>query len=287
MLDIRLNRRSLTLSAGFALASLNSISTAAQESGIYTFAVLGLDRHEGAGSQRTDTIMISRVDLNEHTVRTLSIPRDLYVEVPGYGFAKINHGYQHGLEMDPELKWESGAKSAVATLTHNFGVEIDGVAALEFEAMPEMIDAIGGVEVDNPYALSDGGFDYPAGLITLNGDEATYFVRSRKHDGDGGRVMRQHLVLAAMLEKLQQPEILPRIPDLVEALSDVVHTDISTGLQLQLIAAIPAIQQENLAFTNIEELLWSDYTAGGAWIYQGDWTTLPQYVRSWLSGEIV
>lgn len=286
MLDMRLNRRTFTLSAAFALANLKGTSSAAQESGIYTFAVLGLDRHTGGGSQRSDVIMISRVDLNEHTVRTLSIPRDLYVEIPGYGYAKINHAYQHGLEMDPDLKWQSGAEIAVATITHNFDVECDGVAVLEFERMPEMIDAIGGVEVDNPHALTDGGFDYRAGLITLNGDEATYFVRSRRHDGDGGRVMRQHLVLAALLEKLQQPDILPRIPDLVESLRGIVHTDISAELQLQLIAALPSIQRENLAFTNIEHLLWSDYTAGGAWIYQGDWSTLPQYVRSWLDGEV-
>lgn len=286
MPDIRLNRRTLTFGSAVALAGLTATSTSAQGSGRYTFAVLGLDRHEGEGSQRTDSIMISRVDLNAPSVRTISIPRDLYVEVPGFGYAKINHGYQYGLEMDPELKWESGAASAVATITHNFGVEIDGVAVLEFPMMPQMIDAIGGVEVNNPYELSDGGFEYAAGPITLDGDEATFYVRSRYQDGDGGRVMRQHLVLAAILEKLQQSEILPHIPEIVDTLHDVVHTDIGVETRLQLIAAIPGIQQEDLVFASIEEFLWSDYTAGGAWIYRGDWSTLPQYVRSWLDGEI-
>ncbi|MCO5216200.1 MAG: LCP family protein [Thermomicrobiales bacterium] len=286
-MDTRLNRRAFAFSTALALASFQRLfSTAtAQESGIYTFAVFGLDRDEGEGSQRSDVIMISRVNLNEPSVRTLSIPRDLYVEVPGYGYAKINHGFRHGLETDPEHKWQSGAESAVATITHNFGVQIDGVAVLEFPEMPQVIDAIGGVEVDNPYAVPSAEDKYPEGLITLNGDEATLFVRLRQ-EGDGGRVMRQQLVLAAMLEKLQQPEILPRIPELIEALSDFVHTDIDPQVQLQLIAAIPTLQQEDLVFTNIEEFLWSDYTPGGAWIYRGDWSTLPQYVNAWLAGEI-
>lgn len=286
MMDLRLNRRKIILSTAISLASLRAVIASAQEQTSFTFAVLGLDFHTGGGSQRADTIMLSRVDLSTNTVRTLSIPRDLYVEVPGYGYAKINHGYQHGLEMDPELKWESGAQSAVATLTHNFGVAIDGVAVLEFEHMPKMIDAVGGLDIDNPYAISEGSYEFPAGMIHLNGDEATMFVRSRSLDGDGGRVMRQHLVLTSLLGKLQQPEMITRIPELIQQLNEVVRTDISPELQLRLIAAIPSIAPENLAFTNIEEFLWSDYTAGGAWIYRGDWSTLPQYVQSWLNGEI-
>jgi anionic cell wall polymer biosynthesis LytR-Cps2A-Psr (LCP) family protein len=98
--------------------------------------------------------------------------------------------------------------------------------------------------------------------------------------------MRQHLVLEALLAKMQQPAMIPRIPELVVALNDAVKTGLSLEVQAQLMVALPTIQGENLSFTNIEDRLWSDYTAGGAWIYQGDWATLPGYVQAWLDGSV-
>jgi len=98
--------------------------------------------------------------------------------------------------------------------------------------------------------------------------------------------MRQHLVLEALLAKLQQPDMLVRVPELIVMLNDAVKTDIPLEVQTQLLAVLPNIQPENLSFTNIEALLWSDYTAAGAWIYQGDWSTLPGYVQAWLEGSV-
>jgi anionic cell wall polymer biosynthesis LytR-Cps2A-Psr (LCP) family protein len=142
------------------------------------------------------------------------------------------------------------------------------------------------VVVDNPYFLTDESFgDYPAGEITLTGEEAIRFCRSRNMDGDGGRVMRQHLVLGGMLAKLQSPAMLTRVPQLIDTLSgEVVNTNISTAIQARLIAMLPTLSGDNLAFTNIEDQLSPGYTSGGAWIYQGDWSTLPGYVQSWLAG---
>lgn len=287
MLDTRFNRRSFTLSAAVALTGLRGLPTAAQESRVYTFAVLGLEPGTGDGLREAYAIMLSRVDLETRTVRTLSIPRLLFVEIPGYGDARISYAYQHGLELDPALKWQSGAEVALNTISHMFGVTCDGVVVVDIEGMAKVIDAIGGIEIDNPYAFSAGGFDYPAGLITLNGEEAVYFVRAQRHDGDGDQVMRRDLVQTAALERLQQSNVTQLIPDLLQSYNDIVHTDINAALQLQLIAAIPAIPQEDLAFTTIDELLWSDYASDGARIFRGDWSTLPQYVRSWLDGEVV
>jgi anionic cell wall polymer biosynthesis LytR-Cps2A-Psr (LCP) family protein len=174
---------------------------------------------------------------------------------------------------------------AAETIRHNFGVAVDGVALTDFDAFPQVVDALGGVTVDNPTDLAQGEWDFPAGPTELDGDRATMFTRLRP-DGDGGRVMRQHLVLEAMLEKLQSPEILPSIPELVETLSDVVKTTIPLDVQARLIALIPRLGEEDLAFTNIEPMLWSGYTPGGAWIYQGDWSVLPGYVEGWLAGEV-
>jgi len=251
--------------------------------------VLGVDTREQNTDQRSDTVMVARVDPDALTVRTLSIPRDLYVEIPGYGFDKINAAYQQGLTLSNTLDWQVAAGLTLDTITHNFGVAIDGIALTDMNRFPAIIDAVGGIDVINPYAFYDDTYfklGFPAGGLHLNGADALVYCRIRVPDGDGGRVMRQHLVLEALLAKMQQPAMMPRIPELVVALNDAVKTDLSLEVQAQLMVALPNIQRENLSFTNIEDQLWSDYTAGGAWIYQGDWATLPGYVQAWLDGSV-
>lgn len=295
--SVYLSRRQAMVGA-LGLAILPFSKASAQSNDVFTFGVLGLDtRSDDSGNIRSDTIMVSRVNLNQQTVRTLSIPRDLYVEIPGHGSAKINDAYTVGLAADPSLNWESGAASFQATLEHNFGVVCDGMAVSDLLRFPAIIDAVGGIEVDNPYAVYVEGFDdiygtskqtldFPAGLISLNGAQAMDFVRTRQQDGDGGRVMRQHLVLVSILRRLQEPETIPRIPDLIVALADAVRTDIAPDVQARLITLLPSLSEEHLSFTNIDTLLTSGYTSGGAWIYQADWATLPGYVQSWLDGDV-
>lgn len=276
-----LSRRTFAASvAALALGSGPVRAMARQEQRQYTFLGLGLDKYSDTG-QRSDVIMLARVDLDAGTVRVLSIPRDLYVDIPGYPAFKINDAYNDGLHSTPEKDWRNGAALSAETIRQNFGITVDGVALTDFTVFPQVVDTLGGVTVENPYAVGD----FAAGTLQLNGDQATLFCRLRP-DGDGGRVMRQHLVLVAMLKKLQSPEFLPKIPELVQMLGDVVHTTIPMEVQAQLIALIPQLTEADLAFTNIEDMLWSGYTDGGAWIYQGDWSVLPGYVQGWLAGEI-
>lgn len=291
-LPLPLTRRRLV---GFSLAGIAATrlgmfeGALAQASGSYTFLVLGLDTREENADQRSDIIMVARVDLAANTVRTLSIPRDLYVEIPGYGYDKINAAYALGLASSPELDWEVAADLTAQTIDHNFGVGIDGAAMTGMNRFPVIIDAVGGVDVDNPYAVDDPTWpeaSFPAGMIHLDGEQALVFTRTRKMDGDGGRVMRQHLVLEALLGKLQDPDTFAQLPGLVASLSGTVRTDIPLDIQLRLIAMLPDLAPESLSFTNIDDQLWADYTDGGAWIYQADWNTLPGYVQAWLDGEV-
>lgn len=233
--------------------------------------------------------MVARVDLAANTVRALSIPRDLYVEIPGYREDKINAAFALGLAASPTADWQDAADLTAQTIGHNFGVRIDGAAMTGMNRFPVIIDAIGGVDVDNPYAVDDPTWaevSFPAGPIHLDGAQALVFMRTRKVDGDGGRVMRQHLVLDAVLAKLQEPDTFAQAPELVASLSSAVRTDIPLDVQLRLIGLLPDLMAESLAFTNIDDQLWPDTTAGGAWIYQGDWGTLPDYVQGWLDGDI-
>jgi len=282
--NVQVSRRGFaTLLAG--AAGLWWVGGGGQGQMQYTFAVIGTDKRTPVDSEHSDVLMVSRVDLTAGTVRTLSIPRDLYVEIPGLGWDKINAAFAYAVGTNPQLEWHVGAAATVATIEHNFGLAIDGVAETDMGVFPEIIDAVGGVTVNNPYELTTAwGITYPAGEITLDGANAIIYCRDRKQDGDGGRVMRQHLVLQATLVKLQDPAILPRIPDMIATLQDVVRTSIPVDVQADLIPMIPELSSEDLAFTNIDHLLAPGYTDGGAWIYQGDWTTLPGYVEDWLAG---
>lgn len=290
-LQISLSRRQLLGAALGATLIANASPGPAlgmQPAGQYTFLGLGIDTREDTIDQRSDVIMVSRVHVEAATVRTLSIPRDLYVEIPGHGFAKINTAYQYGLEASG-VDWQAAAKLTQDTVSLNFGVSIDGFAVTDMNRFPAVIDAIGGVDVVNPYAFFDDVYfnqGFPAGELHLNGDEAMVFTRIRVPDGDGGRVMRQHLVLQAILTKLQSPEFLLRVPELVSSLNQSVRTNIPAAIQAELVGLIPRLSSDNLAFTNIEPLLSSGYSAGGAWIYQGDWSTLPGYVQAWLDGTV-
>jgi LCP family protein required for cell wall assembly len=280
-------RRLVGLGVGAAAAWIAPLDVAAQEADTWTFLALGLDTREENADQRSDVIMVSRVNPVSNTVRTLSIPRDLWVEIPGHGQHKINAAYQIGLADSPGLDWKDAAALTMDTIAASFDIAIDGVALTDLNRFPLIIDAVGGIEVENPYDLVDPGnanVNFPAGTIHLDGRQALAFSTSRNVDTDDGRVMRQHLVLQGLLRRLQEPDIYGRLPDLIASLQGAVRSDIPLLLQAQLITLLPSLTSASLAFTNIADQCWADWSADGQWIYQGDWSTLPAYVQDWLDG---
>lgn len=305
-LETRLSRRALALT-GAALAGAGAFrivpTLAAQEQEIvaadlplkdvYTFLVAGLDTRSVEEPENTDVMMVSRVNLAAGTVRTMSFPRDLYVEIPGIGFDKINRAYDYGSKANNH-DWNAGAALMAQTIQHNFGLEIDAVATTNFQGLPAVVDALGGIYIENPYDVYDATYPtedygtkeiyYPAGPLYLNGDQALELSRTRHQDGDDGRVMRQQLVLTALLQKAQDPSIITNLPALVEAARDAVKTNVPKDVQMQLIASVPSINVANVHWGVMTQYLWGDSTASGMWVYQADWSTLPGYVQTWLAG---
>lgn len=308
-LEKRLSRRTLALTgAAFAgAAALRFVPSAGaqdQDHKIipadlspkdeYTFLVAGLDTRTVEEPENTDVMMVSRVNVVAGTVRTMSFPRDLLVEIPGIGFDKINRAYDYGSKAN-DHDWNAGVALMEQTFEHNFGLTVDAVATTNFQGLPAVVDALGGVHVENPYDLRDADYPtedygtkeifYPAGDLELNGEQALEFARTRHQDGDDGRVMRQQLVLTGLLEKAQEPETLTKLPALLKATRDAVTTNIPGEVQTQLVAAVPNIDIANVQWGTMTQFLWGDTTASGMWVYQGDWSTLPGYVLSWLAGE--
>lgn len=288
-------RRALQVGAGAALAALFApAAIAAQSGGEYTFIVAGLDYREGHDEHNSDVLMVSRVNAERGAVRTVAIPRDLYVEIPGYGYDKITRAFHHGYYGSGE-DWSGGAQALTDTFVANFGLTIDGVATTTFTGFEQIIDALGGVTVDNPYALTDPkmrdpetgelGRTWPEGVQTLTGESALMFVRSRNMDGDDGRVMRQQLVLAAILDQLQQPEMVARVPALVDSLREAVETNIPADVRSSLVALLPAIDPASVSFAMVTDQLVGGTLDNGMWVYQADWATLPGYVQALLAGQ--
>ena len=172
-------------------------------------------------STRSDTIMVWRVNPDTDQVAVLSFPRDLYVEIPGRRDSRINAAYRPD---EPQL--------LIDTIWQNFGIPIDHYIQVDFCAFRTLVNAVGGVAVPfaDPARDPASGLNVPeAGCVTLNGDMALAYVRSRKYqwqddngdwhtDGtsDFGRISRQQDFLRRMLAKVISDELYR--PDTIGAL---------------------------------------------------------------------
>ena len=165
-----------------------------QETGTLNYVLLGSDSRdpENEGNGRSDTILMVHLNAKRNKAYIISFPRDMYVNVPGYGKNKINAAFAFG-----------GAPLAVRTLENLIGVRMDHVALIDFEGFIRLTEDLDGVTVTNKTAFSSNGYDYPKGKITIAGEEALWFVRERKllPGGDLDRAENQRNVIKAIVQK--------------------------------------------------------------------------------------
>jgi polyisoprenyl-teichoic acid--peptidoglycan teichoic acid transferase len=196
--------------------------------------LLGVDKREGEDVPRSDTMILVSIDPAGRRVGMLSIPRDLMVTIPGYGRDKINAAFP--LAERDKLPG-GGPTLAMETVQANFKVPVHHFATVDFRGFTRIIDAVGGVTVEAPYALkddeypSDEGANYtrlyvPAGLQQMDGTTALRYARSRHFDTDFGRNRRQQQVLQAIREQGLKLNLLPRLPEMITLLSGSVRTDL-------------------------------------------------------------
>ena len=197
--------------------------------------LLGSDRQPGERVGRTDTIILISVDPEGPSARLLSIPRDLWVYIPGWQSHKINTAYPHG-----ELSGYPGGGYGLLrdTLRYNLGIATHGYALVDFQGMRAIIDALGGVDVLVRCPLYDvfpdpddptitGTLNLPApGYYHLDGKQALWYMRSRYSTGDADRARRQQQVLEGMLDRLKEGGWLSRAPALWSGLRQTVQTDL-------------------------------------------------------------
>lgn len=217
--------------------------------------LLGLDYRPTEEDTRADTQIIVHIDPAAKTATLLSIPRDLYVTIPGFGPGRINQSYQLGdraWRLDPDSLPGGGSTLAMSTISATFGVPINYYAQVNFQGFEQVVDALGGLKIDVPVPLVDNEYPLtstsygtpgtytssygatriyiPAGLQHMNGKTALQYARSRHADSDLGRNQRQQQVLLALKQQGMNLNVLPKLGELANKLSDAVVTDIPTSL---------------------------------------------------------
>lgn len=171
------------------------------------------------GAQRSDAIMLVHVDGDREHITVTSLPRDSWVEVPGYGRAKINAAYSYG-----------GPALAVRTVELLTGVRIDHLAVIDWAGFHDLIDAVGGISVTVPATVHDSARDvtWTAGVHRLDGDQALDYVGQRYGlpGGDLDRVRRQQAVLSTLAEETMELRDSPStIVDFVDMVADHLSVD--------------------------------------------------------------
>ena len=165
-----------------------------QETGTLNYVLLGSDSRDpdNAGSGRSDTMMLVHLNAKRNKAYIISLPRDMYVDIPGHGRNKINAAYAFG-----------GVPLTVRTMEKLTGTRMDHVALVDFEGFISLTDDLKGVTVINKNAFSSHDFDYPAGKITVRGEQALWYVRERKQlpRGDLDRAENQRSVIKAIVAK--------------------------------------------------------------------------------------
>jgi LCP family protein required for cell wall assembly len=198
------------------------------------YLILGTDRRPGGGSWRTDTVIILGLDRKLNRAAVFSIPRDLYVQIPNYGWGRINQIDYMGERQNGE---GGGPALLSQVLSSTLGISTQHWIRVQMDGFIDIVDAIGGVTVhlDCPFYepifnLDTNSWDYfvlPAGDVKLDGETAYWFVRLRYRESDIGRGRRQRQFLWALREQVMNANLILRFPELWSAFQNMVSTDLS------------------------------------------------------------
>jgi LCP family protein required for cell wall assembly len=227
--------------------------------------LLGIDqRCDETGPTRTDSMMVVTIDPVGKSAAALSIPRDLWVEVPGFGVDRINSAHYIG-----ELNEYPGGGPVLATETvaATLGVPIDYYVTVNFDAFVEVVDLIGGISITVPETIDDPkypdrcyGYDpfhIEAGMYQMDGETALKYARTRAtFGGDVDRAARQQQVVLAVRDKVLSlnmiPQLLGQSLELWQTFQDNVQTNLSLDQAIQLALLVPDIPRESIVTAVID-----------------------------------
>jgi LCP family protein required for cell wall assembly len=209
----------------------------------FTVLVMGMDQRPGefGTAYRTDTMILISLDPKTNRVGMLSIPRDLFVDIPGYGLQRVNTAYGLGELAGPG----GGPQLAMQTVQYNFGIRVNEYVVVNFESFMKVIDLVGGINVyvdqaiyDPEYPDMNYGYDpfyIEAGWHQMDGATALKYARSRHSTDDIDRGRRQQQVLYAIRDKVTAMDMIPKLAPQAYSLWAELNSGVDTGLSLEQI----------------------------------------------------
>ncbi len=223
----------------FEGAQTPDITRSGRKKGVYTFLVVGKDT---AGGGNTDTMLLITYDTKEKTIHGLNLPRDTMLNV-STASKRLNAVYNYNKGKDKTTQVEKGMAALKKEAAHLTGITPDFYVIVEWEAIGELVDALGGVEFEVPFNMDyddptpgqDLHIHQKAGLRLLSGDDAMQVIRHRKNNdgshsnGDVGRLKIQQDFLKAVAKKCLQPATFLKVPALAEIFTENVTTDLTIG----------------------------------------------------------
>jgi LCP family protein required for cell wall assembly len=237
---------------------VNASELKGEGDGRINILLLGLGGVNHPGGTLSDTIMVASIDPQNKKIAFLSIPRDLYVPIEGYGSTKINYAHAYG-EMYPQ---ETGGGPAVAkeTVSKILDLPIHYYVRADFDGFTQLVDELGGLTVDvqnaisDPYYPADNMVDYDpfylnAGTQILDGETALKFARSRETTSDFDRASRQQQLLVAIKQKALSLNILTnpkKLVDILQIMGDHVSTDLQTWEIEKLVTLLKDVDTSNI-----------------------------------------
>ncbi len=220
---------------------------------------LGTDqRCDETGPTHSDTLILATVDPKSMSAALFSLPRDLWVEIPGFGVDRINQAFYFGQIYEYPGGGAALAQETVETL---LGIPVDYYVTVDFQSFEDAVDLIGGIVVNVPEAIEDT--DYPdncygyepfsiqAGRQLLNGEVALKYSRTRATlGGDVDRADRQQIVLMAIRDQIlrlnQLPQLIGQAPQLWRTFQENVKTNLPLEDALELAMLIQDIPEEDI-----------------------------------------
>lgn len=259
---------------------------------VLNLLLIGLDSTRNLRAQNTDVIVVISINKETKQVSLLSIPRDLWVYIPTYGWSRINVAHRKGYSTD----YPGGGPALLSrTIEVNFGISIHHWGRVDFEGFARVVDELGGVTmtvacpVNLRYQPPDpNGSEedqeeqiLEPGIYHMDGATALRYVRTRRDSSDFDRARRQQQFLRAMWDQTKSPDFVLKIPGLWSALKDSFETDLGLGDILSLAPVALDIEPQRIRSLYIGPNQTTDWTTHEGWrVLLPDYDKIQQVVAS-------
>ncbi|HFI0671736.1 TPA: LCP family protein [Streptococcus suis] len=231
----------------------------------FNIYISGIDTYGPISSvSRSDVNIIMTVNRKTNKILLTTTPRDSYVAIADGGqnqYDKLTHAGIYGVD------------ASVHTLENLYGIDISNYIRLNFTSFLQLIDLVGGVDVENTQDFTAGGHHFPLGTVHLNAEQALVFVRERYSltNGDNDRGKNQEKVIAALIKKLSSPENLTNYQTIIKGLEGSIQTDLSLETIMELVntqlAGGNQFTVESQALTGTGQMGLPSYAMPGSQLY--------------------